>query len=98
MYDFTTSQTFELSNPPSFGSKPMTLAGQSRFVMYAGDGRKETQSNNFDINFNDSSLWKLTSGIFDRYQQADFNLDADVNFSDSVLWKLNNGKYSGVAH
>jgi large repetitive protein len=94
-FDFTTGDGFVLTNPPSFGAKAMS---NGKWVMYAGDGKKDTQNTNFDINFNDSQLWKLQSGIFDQYRYGDFNLDADVNFSDQVLWKANNGRYSGVAH
>jgi hypothetical protein len=94
-FDFTTGETFMVTNPPSFGSKALS---NGKWVMYSGDGKKDTQNTNFDINFNDSQLWKLQSGIFDQYRYGDFNLDADVNFSDQVLWKANNGRYSGVAH
>jgi hypothetical protein len=93
-YDFTTAESYVLNNPPSFGQK--LLGG--KWVMYAGDGKKNTQTTNFDINFNDSQLWKGESGIFDQYRYGDFNMDADVNFQDQVLWKSNNGKYSGVPH
>ena len=93
-FDFTTSDSYIISNPPSFGQKQKG----SKWVMYAGDGKKTTQTTNFDINFNDSQLWKLESGIFDQYRFGDFNMDADVNFNDQVLWKSNNGRYSGVPH
>ena len=93
-FDFTLSDSYVQLNPPSFGQK---LKG-SKYVLYTGDGKKDTYTTNFDINFNDSQLWKAESGIFDRYRLGDFNLDADVNFLDNQLWKLNNGKYSGVAH
>jgi lipopolysaccharide export system protein LptA len=93
-YDFTTAESYFLDNPPSFGQK--LLGG--KWVMYAGDGKKNTQTTNFDINYNDSQLWKGESGIFDQYRYGDFNMDADVNFQDQVLWKSNNGKYSGVPH
>jgi uncharacterized repeat protein (TIGR01451 family) len=93
-FDFTTSDSYVRHNPPSFGQK---LKG-GKWTMHAGDGKKDTYTNNFDINFNDSQLWKTQSGIFDQYRFGDFNLDADVNFLDSQLWKLNNGRYSGVAH
>jgi hypothetical protein len=92
--DFTASDSYITTNPPSFGQK---LKG-SKWVMYAGDGKKDTPTTNYDINFNDAQLWKLQSGIFDQYIYGDFNMDADVNFSDSFLWKLNNGRYSGVPH
>ena len=84
-----------VTNPPSFGQKALS---NGKWVTYAGDGKKDTQNTNFDINFNDSKLWKDQSGIFDQYRLGDFNLDADVNFSDQVLWKSNNGRYSGVPH
>jgi hypothetical protein len=93
-FDFTTGESFLVTNPPSFGQK---LKG-GKWMMYAGDGMKNTQSTNFDINFSDSQLWKTESGIFDQYRFGDFNMDADVNFLDSQLWKLNNGRYSGVPH
>jgi Bacterial Ig domain len=94
-FDFTTADSYITTNPPSYGQK---LLSNGKFAMMSGDGKKDTFVNNFDINFNDSLLWKLLSGIFDQYQMGDFNLDADVNFADNVLWKNNNGKYSAVPH
>jgi hypothetical protein len=94
-FDFTLAESYILNNPPSFGQK---LLSNGKYVMMAGDGKKNDFVNNYDINFNDSLMWKLFSGIFDQYQMADFNLDADVNFADNVLWKSNNGKYSAVPH
>ena len=93
-YDFTTMDSYIRVNPPSFGQR---LKG-SKWVMHAGDGKKDTPTTNYDINFNDIQFWKLQSGVFDRYLYGDFNMDADVNFSDSFMWKLNSGKYSGVPH
>jgi hypothetical protein len=93
-FDFTIADSYVQLNPPSFGQK---LKGTT-WMMYAADGKKDTQTTNFDINFNDSQLWKVQSGIFDQYKFGDFNLDADVNFLDSQLWKINNGKYSGIPH
>ena len=66
--------------------------------MFTADGQKTTPVTNYDINFSDSQLWKIQSGVFDQYLYGDFNMDADINFSDSFLWKLNSGKYSGVVH
>jgi large repetitive protein len=94
-FDFTSGDSYIVTNPPSFGAKALA---NGKWVMYGGDGRKDSQVSNFDINFNDSQLWKGESGIFDQYRLGDFNLDADVNFSDQVLWKFNSGKYSGVPH
>jgi large repetitive protein len=94
-FDFTSGDSYVVTNPPSFGAKAMS---NGKWVMYTGDGKKDTQNTNFDINFNDSQLWKVQSGIFDQYRLGDFNLDADVNFTDQVLWKANNGRYSGVQH
>ena len=93
-YDFTVNDSYIRINPPSFGQKLKGL----KWVMHAGDGKKDTPTTNYDINFNDIQFWKLQSGIFDRYLYGDFNMDADVNFSDSFMWKLNSGKYSGVPH
>ncbi len=93
-FDFTTADSYIRTNPPSFGQK---LKG-GKWTMYAGDGKKDTFTTNFDINFNDTQLWKGQSGTFDQYKFGDFNLDADVNFLDNQLWKINNGKYSGVPH
>jgi hypothetical protein len=92
--DFTTNDSYIRVNPPSFGQK---LKG-SKWVMLSGDGRKDTPTTNYDVNFSDAQLWKIQSGIFDQYLYGDFNMDADINFSDSFLWKLNSGKYSGVPH
>lgn len=93
-YDFTTTDSYVKTNPPSFGQK---LKG-TKWTMYAGDGKKNDYINNYDINFSDSFLWKGESGIFDRYKLGDFDMNADVNFLDSYLWKLNSGKYSAVPH
>jgi hypothetical protein len=93
-YDFTTRESYVLNNPPSFGQK----ASGTRFVMYAGDHRKALSNDNYDINAADTNLWKLQSGIFDRYMSGDYNFDADVSNSDNTLWKANNGRYSGVPH
>ena len=94
IFDFTVVNSYVLVNPPSSGQK---LIG-SKWTMYAGDGKKDNATANYDINFTDSQLWKLENGIFDQYLYGDFNMDADVNFRDQILWKNNNGKYSGVPH
>lgn len=96
-FDFTTSNsllTTNVNNPPAFGQR---LVG-AKWALHAGDGLKNTQTTNFDINFNDSVLWKSESGIFDQYRFGDFDMNADVNFQDQVLWKGNNGKYSVIPH
>jgi large repetitive protein len=96
-FDFTTGNsliTTNINNPPAFGQK---LIG-TKWAMYAGDGKKNTPTTNFDINFNDSQLWKSESGIFDQYRQGDHDMNADVNFQDQVLWKANNGRYSIIPH
>ena len=93
-YDFTAQQSYQLTNPPSFGQKQVG----TKFVMYAADGSKATINDNYDINFKDSQLWKTLSGNFDIYLLSDFNLDADSNFMDNSLWKTNSGRYSGVLH
>ncbi|MFC5409368.1 Ig-like domain-containing protein [Larkinella bovis] len=94
LFDFTTQDSYLITDPPSFGQIPI----DGKWMMYGGDGKKDVFSDNFDINFFDSKLWKDESGIFDQYRYGDFNLDADVNFTDSVLWKKNNGRYSKVPH
>jgi hypothetical protein len=96
-FDFTTGNSLtsiSVNDPPAFGQK----AVGTKWAMHAGDGKKTTQTTNFDINFNDSQLWKLESGVFDQYRYGDFNMNADVNFQDQVLWKNNNGRYSIVPH
>ena len=96
-FDFTTGNsllTTNVNNPPAFGQK---LVG-TKWAMYTGDGKKNTPTTNFDINFNDSALWKSESGIFDQYRYGDFDMNADVNFQDQVLWKSNNGRYSIIPH
>ncbi|AKD53814.1 beta strand repeat-containing protein [Spirosoma radiotolerans] len=94
IFDFTTQNSYMVTNPPSFGE----IQIDNRWMMYGGDGKKDTYTDDFDINFFDSKLWKDESGIFDQYRLGDFNMDADVNFSDSVLWNKNNGRYSKVPH
>jgi Bacterial Ig domain len=93
-FDFTVAQSFQLTNPPSFGQKAIG----TKFVMYAADGKKVNVNDNYDINFNDSQLWKSLSGNFDVYLLSDFNMDADTNFGDDSLWKTNSGRFSGVPH
>jgi hypothetical protein len=93
-FDFTLQDSYRIADPPSFGEIPV----DGKWMMYGGDGKKAAFSDNFDINFFDSNLWKDESGIFDHYKYGDFNMDADVNFQDSVLWKKNNGRYSKVPH
>jgi hypothetical protein len=93
-HDFTINDSYVLINPPSFGQKQKG----SKWVMYAGDGKKDTPTTNYDINFQDNQYWKLQSGIFDQYRGGDYNMDADVNFADNYLWKFNSGKYSAVPH
>jgi hypothetical protein len=93
-FDFTTQQSFQLTNPPSFGQRAIG----TKFAMFAGDGKKVNVNDNYDINFNDSQLWRAISGGFDVYLLGDFNMDADTNFGDNSLWKTNSGKFSGVQH
>jgi Bacterial Ig domain len=93
-FDFTVAQSFQLTNPPSYGEKAIG----TKFVMFAADGKKVSVNDNYDINFNDSQLWKTLSGNFDVYLLGDFNLDADTNFGDNSLWKTNSGRFSGVQH
>lgn len=92
--DFTATNSFTKNDPPTAGQKQIG----NKWLMFAGDGSKNTNTTNFDINFSDAQLWKSKSGLFDRYRNSDFNLDADLNFQDQILWKNNNGKYSGVPH
>jgi large repetitive protein len=96
-FDFTTGNsllTTNVNNPPAFGQK---LVG-TKWSMYAGESKKTTPTTNFDINFNDSILWKAESGNFDQYRQGDHDMNADVNFQDQVLWKANSGRYSIIPH
>ncbi len=94
LFDFTVSDGFVMTNPPTTGQKQIGL----KWAMLSADGRKELQVTNYDINFNDQQRWKSESGIFDQYRYSDFNLDADTNFLDSNIWKKNNGRFSGVPH
>ena len=91
-FDFTLENGYLVQDPPSFGQ---ALTG-GRWVMYAGDGKKDTFTDNFDVNFSDSQLWRIECGLFDQYRWSDYNLDADINFRDIMLWKQNNGRYSRV--
>jgi large repetitive protein len=96
-FDFTTGNsllTTNVNNPPAFGQKLVN----GKWAMYTGESKKNTPTTNFDINFNDSQLWKTESGIFDQYRQGDHDMNADVNFQDQVLWKANNGRYSIIPH
>jgi hypothetical protein len=94
IFDFTAANSYIVTDPPSFGQKQIG----SKWVMFTGDSKKNTQTTNFDVNFQDFQLWKGISGIFDQYKLGDYNLDADNNYFDQVLWKGNSGIYSGVPH
>ncbi|GAB3901689.1 hypothetical protein GCM10028825_54250 [Spirosoma agri] len=94
VFDFTAQDSYTATDPPSFGE----IRIDNRWMLYGGDGKKDVYTENFDINFFDSKLWKDESGVFDQYRTGDFNMDADVNFGDSVLWNKNNGRYSKVPH
>lgn len=94
-FNFTLSDAYIVTDPPSFGQKRLS---NGQWVMFSGDGMKTTTSNNFDINTLDAQLWNGQSGLFDRYIRGDFNLDADINTKDQILWKGNSGRYSGVPH
>lgn len=72
IFDFTTQNSYMITNPPSFGE----IQIDNRWMMYGGDGKKDTYTDDFDINFFDSKLWKDESGIFDQYRLGDFNMDA----------------------
>ncbi len=96
-HDFTLAEGYTTSNPPSFGQKVKGTTNP-KFVMYAGDLRKALSADNYDINSNDSSTWKIQSGVFDQYRSGDLNLNADTNSNDSAIWKANSGKYSAVQH
>jgi hypothetical protein len=92
--DFTALNGYVFINPPTTGQKQVG----SKWVMLSGESQKASNLTNYDINFQDSQLWRTQSGIFDCYKLGDHNLDADVNFQDNYLWKINNGRYSGVPH
>ena len=56
-FDFTTGNSLaslSVNDPPASGQKTVG----TNWAMFAGDGKKNTQTTNFDINFNDSQLWK----------------------------------------
>ncbi len=91
-YDFTKQQSYVKTDPPTAGQ----LQVGGKFMMFAADAAKSPKVQNFDINYNDSNLWRSESGLFDRYLRGDFNLDADVNFADQLFWKKNTGSYSGI--
>jgi hypothetical protein len=91
-FDFTNTESYVVNDPPSFGQ---TQIGNKR-LMHAGNGSQVGLGESYDINFFDSLLWQLQSGIFDQYKIGDYNLDADVNADDSVLWNKNNGRYSRI--
>ncbi|WP_247234031.1 GEVED domain-containing protein [Telluribacter sp. SYSU D00476] len=91
-YDFSQQDAYTATTPRSAGQKKIGTL----FAMFSGDGNKGLPNQNFDLNVNDFSLWKLSNGIFDRYQQADYTLDAQVSVADKVLWSQNNGKFSMI--
>jgi|GEM_PF-3646715 len=64
--------------------------------MFAGDGAQLSDVVSYDINGEDTILWKSRNGDFAIYFSGDFNMDGDVNGNDRLFWVRNNGVYSGV--
>jgi hypothetical protein len=91
-YDFTTQDSYKTTNPPSYGEKKIG----ERFVMFAVDAYKASNSQNYDINSYDFQVWKNENGVFNRYTTGDVNLDGEVNATDIAFWRKNNGIYSKV--
>jgi hypothetical protein len=92
-FDFTNQDSYTPANAPAFGQKKLS---NNKWVMMAGDGRKTPNSQNNELNSNDSLEWRTNSGFFGKYLRSDYNMDGDVNATDINFWRSNNGKYSGI--
>jgi len=66
--------------------------------MYAGDANKTSDIGGYDINGGDKIIWFDTNGAFDRYLDADFNLDGTVDGADKTFWAPNNGNFIPIQH
>ncbi|MEZ4901019.1 MAG: hypothetical protein R2822_04305 [Spirosomataceae bacterium] len=89
-YDLSNQQSYIPPNRPGIGQKQ----ADGRFMMYAGDLQKSSNSN--EINASDISIWQRDNGLFGRYLPSDANLDGEINALDRVLWGINNGLFSGI--
>ncbi len=85
-WDFRIAQSF--STGTGFGQKEVQ---SGVFAMYAGDSDQISDIFSYDLNGNDNILWNSSNGIFDDYNQSDYNLNGDVNGADKIYWSNNNG-------
>ena len=90
-YDFSIQESYR--NITSTGQKEVATGV---FALLAGDGDQKADYPSFDLNSSDRSFWLLNNGNFDRYNNADFNLNGDVNAIDNTFWLINNGIFSAV--
>ncbi len=90
-YDFSAQDSFR--DATSVGQKQLA---NGKWVMLGGDMDQAADSQSYDINGTDKSIWETLNGEFDQYVPADVNLDGDVNGSDKIPWENNNGNSSRV--
>ncbi len=90
-YDFRIADSYR--NTTSFGQKELI---PGKWAMFTGDGEQIGDLISFDINGQDKIVWNIQNGNFDRYIEADYNLDGDVSGQDKILWNGNNGVSSRV--
>ncbi len=67
----------------------------SIWMLYSGNGYQLNPIGH-EIIGEDIIQWNQDNGLFDTYNQSDFNLNGDVNASDKILWSYNNGIFSAV--
>ncbi len=89
-WDFRFTDSYR--DPTSVGQKSI---GEEAWVMFGGDG-DQSDAPSYDIKSTDKYAWLDGNGLFNQYNQVDYNLDGDTNGGDKLIWNENNGVSSRV--
>ncbi len=92
VYDFTAQNSW-VPQTNGFGQKELA---PGFWGLYAGDGDQISDPVSFDINGADRILWNLKNGLFNRYTEADYNMNGEVTGADRIIWNNNSGINSSV--
>ena len=92
-YDFTAADSY------ATGGTGQKEIAPGLWAMVAGDGTFGGDIGDvtgYDVNGADKSLWFDMNGVFDKYNNADFDRNGDVNGGDKSKWEVNNGVFSAL--
>jgi len=92
-YDFTAADSY------ATGGTGQKEIAPGLWAMVAGDGTFDGdigEVTGYDVNGADKSLWFDMNGVFDKYNNADFDRNGDVNGQDKAKWEVNNGVFSAL--